>query len=758
MNSSLRGRVIAVATALVVVLVGGCQTTPTRKTAMSAPNGAVDPEDYLPVDCLLPGQVRRIGNTTYLTPRRPVRTSAIDCRIRGGEYVAYDRADYRWALKVWLEAAKQGDPEAQTYVGEIYERGIDGRPDYRQAIEWYRKAAEQGYRRAMRKLGYFYEKGLGVPQDPVAALNWYRRAAGLEEDGLMYATQLRAEVARQVRLRLSELERRLADYRRQAARLRQALQETKRRLNRLGEGADAPLRGELERRLAEQERALQASLRREKRLRALLEQKSEETRILRRQLESRRKALAEAEARLQQARAELDSLYARLETTRSSDAARARELEQAIDERERRLAELRDEVARLDAEARQLRRRLASGQEEVALPGPSIEIVRPLAVVTRDTKPRILYRENEAAVIVGEVEAPAGLDRLLVNGRPVAPDEKGRFRIRLDRVRPNMDLRIQARDALAREAVLEFTLVPEPPPARDEGDFAGLEFGRYFALVIGNNDYRHLPPLKSAAQDAQAVHDLLVERYGFRSRLLLDATREQIIAALGEMQALVGEKDNLLIYYAGHGKLVEGRGYWLPVDAEPDEITRWIPNSTITDLLEITKARHVMVVADSCYSGSLSGMAVPRPLQTAVTKVSPRWVKAMLKRRSRTVLTSGGLKPVLDVGKGRHSVFARAFLDALQGSGSLMDGYRLYQRIVEPVRQEALRFGLDQTPTYAAILGGGGISGEFFFVPRTGALADAAVPEWRPADLAARTDQFTGFSSFSRSSRRLSPL
>ena len=743
--------------AFVVALLGGCQSTPARKPIMNTPQGAIDPEDYLPVDCLLPGQVRRIGNTTYLTPRRPVRTSAIDCRIRGGEYVAYDRADYRWALKVWLEAAEQGDPEAQTYVGEIYERGIDGQPDYRQAIEWYRKAASQGYRRAMRKLGYFYEKGLGVAPDPVAALNWYRRAAGLEQDGLMYATQLRAEVARQVRLRLSELERKLADYQRQASRLRQELLETRKRLSQLGEAKDTPLRGDLERRLRKQKEALQASLQREKRLRALLEQKSEEVRILRRQLESRRKALAEAEARLQSARAELEKLYAQLETAKSSDTGRARELERTIDERERQLAELRDEVARLDAETRRLRRRLASGRDEVVLPGPSIEIVRPLAVVTRDTKPRILYREREPAFIVGEVEAPAGLENLLVNGKPVVPDAKGRFRVRLEEVHPNMGLRIQARDALAREAVLELTLVPEPPPAREEGDYAGLEFGRYFALVIGNNDYRHLPPLQSAARDAQAVHDMLVERFGFRSRLLLNATREQIIAALGEMQSLVGEKDNLLIYYAGHGKLVEGRGYWLPVDAEPDEITNWIPNSTITDLLEITQARHIMVVADSCYSGSLSGMAVPRPLQTEVTKVSPRWVKAMLKRRSRTVLTSGGLKPVLDVGKGRHSVFARAFLDALQASTTLMDGYRLYQRIVEPVRQEAIRFGLEQTPTYAAILGGGGISGEFFFVPRSRATAGID-STYRVLALQERPDQGVGFSSIRRSPRRLSPL
>jgi hypothetical protein len=58
-------------------------------------------DELLPVDCLLPGQVRKLGRSMiYLSPRRPIKTSAQDCEIRGGEYVAYDRADYTTALKV----------------------------------------------------------------------------------------------------------------------------------------------------------------------------------------------------------------------------------------------------------------------------------------------------------------------------------------------------------------------------------------------------------------------------------------------------------------------------------------------------------------------------------------------------------------------------------------------------------------------------------------------------------------------------------
>src|SRR4029078_5569189 len=95
----------------------------------------------LTVDCLFPGQGRQLGTRmTYLSPRRPVRTSAADCEVRWGEDLAYDRSDYAAAVKVWQAAAEQGDKNAQTNVGEIYERGIGSAPDYDKGALLYRKA------------------------------------------------------------------------------------------------------------------------------------------------------------------------------------------------------------------------------------------------------------------------------------------------------------------------------------------------------------------------------------------------------------------------------------------------------------------------------------------------------------------------------------------------------------------------------------------------------------------------------------------
>jgi hypothetical protein len=204
-------------------------------SASAAP--AADADDLLIVDCALPGQIRQLGRaTTYVAPRRPERTTALDCRIRGGEYVVRDRASLRTSLAVWLEQARSGDPEAQTIVGELFERGLASTPDYAAAAEWYRRAAEAEFPRAQVNLGHLYEKGLGVPRDPQQALGWYRRAAGLpdaiELESIPDVAPLiaaRDRAIAELEAQVRSLERESAELRDELERLRASLDEARRR-------------------------------------------------------------------------------------------------------------------------------------------------------------------------------------------------------------------------------------------------------------------------------------------------------------------------------------------------------------------------------------------------------------------------------------------------------------------------------------------------------------------------------------------------
>lgn len=197
----LRKLVVGLLTAAII----GCGGGQVRDLDASAPamEGYQHVEDLYVVDCLLPGEVRQMGNSTYLSPRKPIKTTAQDCRFRGGEYVAYSRADYRSALRVWRDRAEAGDPEAQTMVGEIYEKGMGTAPDYRKAAEWYRKAAEQGNERARTNLGYLYEQGLGVEQDLATAMEWYRKASGDTQGELILASRAQEKIDR-LRAQLEE--------------------------------------------------------------------------------------------------------------------------------------------------------------------------------------------------------------------------------------------------------------------------------------------------------------------------------------------------------------------------------------------------------------------------------------------------------------------------------------------------------------------------------------------------------------------------
>jgi len=233
--------------------------------------------------------------------------------------------------------------------------------------------------------------------------------------------------------------------------------------------------------------------------------------------------------------------------------------------------------------------------------------------------------------------------------------------------------------------------------------------------VIGNNTYTDLSPLKTAVNDATAVADLLRTAYGFTVTLLSNATREEIITALDELRTTLTEQDNLLIYYAGHGMLdtSEERGYWLPVNAKQGSRIQWISNTTITDALKAMAAKHILVVADSCYSGTLvRGIDVVRPPSGAERDT---YLARLAQKRSRTVLTSGGLEPVSDSGGGgEHSVFAKALLTALQDNHDVLDGQQLFNLIRRPVILNA-----SQTPEYTDIRYAGHEGGDFLFVRHT---------------------------------------
>jgi TPR repeat protein len=90
---------------------------------------------------------------------------------------AFVRRDYAHAAPVLLLAAERGLPEAQTYIGYMYQNGLGVPRDYAAAASWLNQAAQQDEPTAQFLLGLLFDKGYGVPQDWVQAEVWLNLAA-----------------------------------------------------------------------------------------------------------------------------------------------------------------------------------------------------------------------------------------------------------------------------------------------------------------------------------------------------------------------------------------------------------------------------------------------------------------------------------------------------------------------------------------------------------------------------------------------------
>jgi uncharacterized protein len=349
---------------------------------------------------------------------------------------------------------------------------------------------------------------------------------------------------------------------------------------------------------------------------------------------------------------------------------------------------------------------------------PSIEIVYPLATASAgETKLRVRAQSNSTNVI-GRVISPAGIDQATLGGKPLTIDQEGYFTIQGAAVPAQGSVQIAVRDILGRSATVDVALGAQAAPASISK--AGL--GDYYALIIGNSKFQHWEEIDNAANDAKSVDEVLRTHYGFKTTLLLNATRAQMLGAFNQLRESLHENDNLLIYYAGHGHLNPqvDRGYWIPIEAEETSDADWILNEQITDYLQILPARHILVIADSCYSGVLTRSSVQRPKPGIDLTERGDAIKALEAKKVRTVMTSGGVQPVLDSGSGGHSVFANALTKILTDNKDLLEGNRLFDAISPQVLSASAVYGYKQTPTYRALTFAGHEGGDFLFVPLGG--------------------------------------
>lgn len=243
-----------------------------------------------------------------------------------------------------------------------------------------------------------------------------------------------------------------------------------------------------------------------------------------------------------------------------------------------------------------------------------------------------------------------------------------------------------------------------------------INFSEYYLLIIGIDNYTGTwSPLKNAVKDALAVESMLKSKYKIdhvRTLYNEKATRTNIIRELEWLVDNVSSKDNVLIFYSGHGEFKPqlSKGYWVPVDAASASTASFISNSDIQTFLGGIQSRHTLLISDACFSGDIF-----RGNSGSITfEETDKYYRQANELKSRQAITSGGIEPVLDGGKAGHSVFSYYLLQAFQeNEKKYLDASQLYSKIKTPVMNNS-----EQTPIFNPVKNAGDEGGQFIFLKK----------------------------------------
>lgn len=262
------------------------------------------------------------------------------------------------------------------------------------------------------------------------------------------------------------------------------------------------------------------------------------------------------------------------------------------------------------------------------------------------------------------------------------------------RANPAVDapVAMSQRPALAQAAPL-----PSPPAAH-------LQFANRRALVIGNDNYRSVDPLKNAVSDARAMAAAL-ERSGYKVSLHLDLDEKRFKQALRTFRYEVQGGDEVMFFFAGHGVEIAGANFLLPVDirvsgTDNDKDRDQLREDSI-DLkrfmsdLEERKTKFALAVIDACRED-------PFPKEKGSRSISTKGGLAQTTPATgQMIIFSAGAGQLAIDSLGandpsKNGLFTRVFLSEMDKPGVPVD--RVLKNVRTEVSRLAKTMGRTQTP------------------------------------------------------------
>jgi hypothetical protein len=247
--------------------------------------------------------------------------------------------------------------------------------------------------------------------------------------------------------------------------------------------------------------------------------------------------------------------------------------------------------------------------------------------------------------------------------------------------------------------------------------FAAPAQARRIALVIGNDSYQNVSPLKNARSDAKAIAAEL-KTVGFEVTLKQDLTQKMMKSALRDFKAQVAGGDEVVFYFSGHGVQFGGTNYLVPVDITADSEAQVaddaVPLQRILDDLTEQKARFSLAIIDACRSN---------PFKEAGRAIGGRGLVPVTPATGQMIMYSAGAGQAALDNLGPHDtnpngVFTRVLIQEMRKPG--VPAGSLLKDVQSDVVELAHSVGHEQVPAlYDQSLG------KFYFRPGSPAAATA---------------------------------
>jgi len=234
---------------------------------------------------------------------------------------------------------------------------------------------------------------------------------------------------------------------------------------------------------------------------------------------------------------------------------------------------------------------------------------------------------------------------------------------------------------------------------------------KYYALLIANSDYDNWENLNSPNKDINTISSILKNDYNYNVEVLKNANRSEILDKIFEYSNKITDKDNLLIYYAGHGDIVNSNAYWIPKNGTKNISSTWLNTKDIESAISMISAKDLLVMIDSCFQGTAfksGSQKIEEPTKNEID--DEKYFKKMLSYRSATVITSGNNEPVVDATIEGHSHFAFKFIDILKKNNNYETSTTIFLEI------KKYHANLMQSPNLYRVNKWGDLGGEFIFL------------------------------------------